>query len=416
MKPTRYVSTALIGLVAVLFAASCNNSFGAFSNIQKAQPQNTSSDFKGVSVVNFAQTSNYYYAVPAAVYERPIGGGSWTSLSLPNIGVNYSCTGIAGNGTTDIYIAATSNTDSASNIYHSGDGGNTWTVLGTNGMTLTVNAGQNRYDQVDGIWYANGILYAQLQYFATSGVTQNPNVGYSLYFWNGSAFSMVSGAPSATAPNVGNTAPFMSVAEFNTSYNYCACGSTIYSSTTPYTSFSSSFTGDGSTVFGMKARFTGTGANTPALLAWTSNNNIYATTNGTTFTSVGPPNLSTDNFISDVQELPISGGYELIVGTGTNNVSYTANGYWEGIESGTTVSSWAGGDSGQVAPNGNNSTYDALFAAKPVIKFFYDSLNSRLFAGISASGYGTLASSTGYGLVSTYNTSGVWNYGGWVAE
>ena len=146
------------------------------------------------------------------------------------------------------------------------------------------------------------------------------------------------------------------------------------------------------------------------LLAWTASN-IYSTTNGSTFTLTNSPSLSSSNFISDVQEVPsssASSGYELVVGTGTNNVSYTASGYFEGAESALgSVSTWVGGDSGVIAPNSISSTYDALFASKPVTKLYFDNVSSQkmLFAGISASGLGT----TAYGLVSApYPWTGTW--------
>jgi hypothetical protein len=422
VKSKKSVSIALAGLFAALLASSCNNSFGDFYSIQKAQAQNTTSDFKQASVVNFAQTSSNYYAVMAAVYWRPISGGSWSSLSLPGVGTNYACTGITSDGGSNIYISATSNTDNSSTIYHSGDGGATWSVFGINGISLTVSGSE--YDQIDGIWLANGTLYAQLQYFSTSsGVVQSPNVGYSLY-WSSTggstgSFSLVTGLPAATGPGTagGNTTPFMGVAPATTSVNCIAYGPNIYYSTdalAPYKTFTASTisSGDGSIVLGLKPSLSATAG----LFAWTASH-IYLTTSGNPFAVVNSPGLSTGNFISDVQEVPTSATtYELVVGTGTNNVSYTANGYFEGAESGSppTVSGWvAGGSSnGPISPSGGSSTYSALFASKPVTKLYYDSTNNILFAGISASGLGT----TAYGLVSTTNTSGVWNYSGWTAQ
>jgi hypothetical protein len=417
VKSKKSVSIALAGLLAALLASSCNNSFGDFYSIQKAQAQNTTSDFKQASVVNFAQTSSNYYAVMAAVYWRPISGGSWSSLSLPGVGTNYACTGITSDGGSNIYISATSNTDNSSNIYHSGDSGATWSVFGISGISLTVSG--NEYDQIDGIWLANNTLYAQLQYFSTSGTVQNPNVGYSLYYSAvGSIGSfLITSLPAATGPGTagGNTTPYMGVAYWSnvtTSYYYAALGTGIYSSSSPSSSFSSVSSGDGTTVLGIKPSLIATAG----LFAWTASH-IYLTTNGSSFAAVNSPSLSSGNFISDVQEVPTPGAtYELVVGTGTNNVSYTANGYFEGAESGSPpiVSGWvAGGSSnGPISPSGGSSTYSALFASKPVTKLYYDSLNSTLFAGISASGLGT----TAYGLVSTTNTSGVWNYSGWTAQ
>jgi len=409
VKSSRYLSIALAGLFAALLASSCNNSFGAFSAIQKAQQQSSTSDFKQASVVNFAQTTNNYYAVMAAVYWRPISGGSWSSLALPGVGTNYACTGIASNGTTDIYISATSNTDNSSNIYHSADGGVTWTTFGIAGINLTVSG--TEYDQIDGIWLANGTLYAQLQYFSTSGVVQSPNVGYSLYYATGSNFSLVSGPPSATGPGVGNTTPFMGVAAATVSVNCLAYGASLYYSTdgsAPYLTFTQATinSGDGNIVMGLKSSLNTSPS--AGLFAWTSSH-IYLTTSGSSFSAINSPSLSSDNFISDVQEVPTgTSSYELVVGTGTNNVSYTANGYFEGAESSLgSVSTWLGGDLGQIAPNSISSTYDALFASKPVTKLFYsgNATSGTFFAGISASGLGT----TAYGLVSApYPWTGSW--------
>ncbi|HTX73725.1 MAG TPA: hypothetical protein VMC79_12925, partial [Rectinemataceae bacterium] len=153
---------------------------------------------------------------------------------------------------------------------------------------------------------------------------------------------------------------------------------------------------------------------TGKLYAWTTTT-IYTLGAGAA-TSIGSPSLSTDNVITDVQEAPVSPTtYHLLVGTGTTNVSYTANGYFESSNTAPTYSYHAG-DSGSIAPSGSNSTYSTLFASKPVVKFFFDDAGGgtgTLFACIAASGLTT----SNYGLVSIDATAGSWNLSdGWSAE
>ena len=412
MKSTRFSLLALAALLAALLITSCNNSFGVFDSVRKDVAQSTSSDFKQTTVVNFSQFSSYYFAVMSAVYSRPVGGGSWRSVSLPGVGTAYSCTGIASDGSA-IYISATSNdtTKPTSNIYKSVDG-TSWTPYGTSGIPLVVSG--DEYDQIDGIWLANGRLYAQMQYFKTTGTTATPYTGYTMYYDSGSGSFLASTAvlPSSTSATSDNPAPFMGVIYSGGDY-YCAKGSTIYANTSPDFGSLTALTPltASAQVLGMKASLATSGE----LLAWTSSK-IYAWAPGGSLNSVSAPSLSTENVISDLQEVPVSGGYHLLVGTGTGDVSYTANGYWESNNTSfTDYSSYSGyvaGSSGTVAVSGNNSSFDTLFASKPVTKFYYDSAASRLFGCIAASGLTT----SSYGLVSTYNISGSWNPDGWSAE
>jgi len=425
VKSTRFSLLALAALLAALLITSCNNSFGVFDSVRKDVAQSTSSDFKETTVVDFAQTTNNYFAVMSAVYSRPVGGGSWRSVSLPGVGTAYSCTGIASDGGSNIYISATSNdtTKPTSNIYRSPDGGSTWTTYYAGGMNLVVSG--DEYDQIDGIWLAgpsgSQTLYAQKEYFKTTGTTADPDTGYALYVDNGSgSFTAIGTVGNDGAASSSHPPRFTDVAYATGPHYYCAKGSTVYDSgASSFAGASSSAAPD--TVLGMKESISMAGT----ILAWTASN-IYRLPTG--FTSISSNlGLSTDNVISDVQEVPVTGGWHLLVGTGTDGVSYTANGYRESGTStdGSSYDSFVAGSSGTVAVSGNNSSFDTLFASKPVTKFYLDSSSTpapsatwRLFACIAASGLTT----SSYGLVATTastadsGTTWAWYPDGWSAE
>lgn len=371
-----FLGTAFALLAATLFMLgtvfSCDNTFGVFQSIQTEKKQTGTDVFLNASVKSVAEDGSNFYAAMAKIYFRPKTGTGWNVLSVAN-NTNYFCNGIAGDGTSTVYAAISSNTDnSLLGIYKSTDGGSSWTTVTSTSLSGLA---------IDGMWLVNGALFV-----AAHGSPAENN--YKLYYDNGSGFAL------AGAGLGGLTSGVLSVAFDGTSY-WAATSSALYkglAGSMAEEASAGSPKADTKTIGGICAD-TATGK----VFVTTADGLLYAYQTGSwthatvkTDLKLGPiampGNPSTDYLI-----IAKSDAYD-----GYSEFTPSTSTYTEGKDG--------------ILVNATASLYASTVYGKPVNGFYGSKDGKSFFIALSAQGSST------YGLYRTDYDSGTSKWSGWTAE
>lgn len=371
-----FLGTAFALLAATLFMLgtvfSCDNTFGVFQSIQTEKKQTGTDVFLNASVKSVAEDGSNFYAAMAKIYFRPKTGTGWNVLSVAN-NTNYFCNGIAGDGTSTVYAAISSNTDnSLLGIYKSTDGGSSWTTVTSTSLSGLA---------IDGMWLVNGALFV-----AAHGSPAENN--YKLYYDNGSGFAL------AGAGLGGLTSGVLSVAFDGTSY-WAATSSALYkglAGSMAEEASAGSPKADTKTIGGICAD-TAAGK----VFVTTADGLLYAYQTGSwthatvkTDLKLGPiampGNPSTDYLI-----IAKSDAYD-----GYSEFTPSTSTYTEGKDG--------------ILVNATASLYAPTVYGKPVNGFYGSKDGKSFFIALSAQGSST------YGLYRTDYDSGTSKWSGWTAE
>jgi hypothetical protein len=378
-------SIRALGLAAALAAAAlltaCNNSYGIMQSIQAESKVTGSSVFKTVAVADVLSDGTSYYARIAKIYTRLVAGSPWKLLTIGSagIGIDYSATAMAGNGS-QVFVATQNSNDKFTGVQVLT--GSTWTAIDTSQI------GNDTSVVVDGLWCAGSYVFAQAhKYIGTIPSIQDT---YALYYSDGvAAFQQVA---------LGSqTHHFAGVAFANSLYWYA--NDTRVLNTSAPTVAPTDVTGSplGSvSIYDIKPN-----AGATQVYVGASNGYIYVSSGAASW-SATPILVRTDFPITNVLEFKYGTTTALLAGMGTFTGA-TSPGYYEGLNAGSMVI----GSAGQITHDESN--YSITIADKPVNKLFWDAANTRLFACANDSG-----NTSGSGLYSNFFDGSSWT--GWNSE
>jgi len=377
-------TSLLLLLGSALLLASCDNSFGAFANIQGQVEQKGTDTFKYAMVKTALRFgARYYAATGSKVFTRAVDG-DWKLFEVDG-STGYSILAMANVGNTALYLSVI--TSAGSNVLYSYSG-SAWSEVG----------GVPSGTWIDGLFVANDVLFAQAHanYENEDDATDDL---YSLYYLNAGSLAATA-LPSAADPTP-NPAFFVGVAHDGSSYWFATRDerednedSALYQSDSDSPSAA------------VTARTTAAGLDSELITS------IYFAHDGALYvgSQSGADLYRYDGSAWTHQDVGTGGPLTAIVDFGVNTLlvgegttdSYTDGGYYEGI-SGAFVA----GDEGSVTLSA--SLYLTTLAAKAVVSFYWDATGQRLFACLAPG-----VEDVGYGLYSSALEGGVWT--GWTAE
>jgi len=391
--------TALSILLASLTIASCDNSYGVFSEVQTEKAHVGTTIFKNSTVKSLGEDGLNYYAVMSKVYSTKsdpatFATGSWTVLPINGLSAYYVA-GFATDATSGKIYAATMDAvlSTFNGIYASGDSGSTWTEIPSTaiGVSPTVS--------VDALYWAGDTLFA-LAHDQTAAT-------YRLYYSNGlAAFATttISYSGTDTFPNM---LPIIAVVKAGSTY-WALTQTRIYSGASPSTL---AFDATASTPTGTIP--TGTSGSVLCSIAVNSANSVlvtrfdgylYTLTSGV-WTSAVVITGSKLGVLAEVPTTPPTLTDKRLILAKDTNLSGSSGGYceWNALTS-TEV---AGNDSLAIF-SPTSSGYTTTIYNKPVQSIYYSSTNKTILIGLAAQG------SDSYALYSNTYSGGAWS--GWTAE
>lgn len=384
-------------LLASLAAVSCDNSVGIYTNIQQEHAQSGTDAFKKTTSTNAFKLGSYYYATTAKLYRRSTASDAteWKIVSINGSESYYIRSAVLAGST----IYALTGIDSSSVALYAGvddgSGNLSWTGIAMPGAPADHSI-TNSYSNfaLDALYSANGELYAEGNYYVSSGYGVGGTSYYYLYRLSGSALSPVS----SLSAFINTTSPIRDVVYGGSTYYFASTGA-LYSDSAA----------DGSTASSIIDNFTNLSSKKIWALSYTGSHLYVSTTTGYLYRDSGDGYqiYSVSRPLTKVIEVPYSSGNILLVGTDTNDVDVAAIGYYEGTWG--SASSFVLGSTNHIVAS-SSAVYSTTVSAFPVHQFYYDSTLGNLFVCISP---GTTSSSY-YGL---YETS--WNgtsWSGWDAQ
>ena len=372
-KLHKFLKAAVAACVLALILAACDNTYGVFHEIQTEKTQVGTDVFKNVTVKAIAEDAINYYAAMAKIFYRPVGGGTWTVLSV-NSDSDYYCAGLASDGAS-IYVAAAETGASATlkGIYKGTVGGTAWSA--------SLNTAAIGTKTVDSLFWAGSNLFA-LAHVESTEV-------YSLYYSDGSAAFTSTGLSNLTVPVLG-------VVHDGSAY-------WAITSTTVYTGTPGALAAD-------LAAGTPSGSKTLTGIAVDAANDVLVTTHdGNLYTySAGWTSavVTADIQLGVIAEAPASPTQNRLI-LGKHNSGY---GYYEFLASSGTC--YNGNDADNAAFVPTSSSYTTTVYTKPVRALHYSSATKTMLIGLAAQGTDT------YALYSnTYDPAAASTYwSGWTAE
>lgn len=369
MRRTRCAIGATIFLASIL-ALSCNNSYGIFKDIQGQTKQDGSEVFRKTTARSLFRLGSSYYASTAKLYSRPVSGSSWSSVSIGGSNSYFLRSAVLAG--TRIYALLGVDTSSVS-LYYSDDA-ESWTrIYGIPYSSDTV---------LDTLFSANGNLFAVSHKYVGDSATKDGTSWYSLYHYNGASFDAVTDFTDQTKTIRGVV--------HDGTYYYFATENKVVRNSDATNAGSGYLVGASSTIWAIS--YTGT-----HLYISMTNGNLYR--DG--FSSIDPVASIP---LTQALEVPSASGNILVVGTDAEDVTTTADGYYEGA-----FGSIRSGDDYAIVAN-SSSIYNSTISGFPVHCFFYDSATQDLFICISPGA----SSNSYYGLYKSHYNGSSWD--GWEAE
>jgi hypothetical protein len=359
-------SAALAGAASLLLA-SCDNSYGSLASIQGEAKQSGTDTFKKAPVTKALRFAGRYYATTAKILSRAVSGGAWAVLPVDGSS-DYNVLAMANDGDTAIYVSIF-DASGANKLYSYN--GTAWTAL----------SGIPAASCIDGLYFVNGILFAQAHVDYTS---PTPGVDrFSLYYLLGSTLA------STDASLQSKEAYFVDIA-WDSSVFWFATESALYRGTASATGA----VADGTATAGLSGKTIASllySAHDSVLYAGTSTGYLYRCSDATSQGLGSEP-------ISALVDL---GDGTLLAGLGTTT-SVLTGGYWEGA-----FPNLVDGEGGAVTLDASH--YSTTVYDKAALYFYWDLAAETLFACVAPG-----SSSVGYGLYSSTRSTGTWS--GWTAE
>jgi hypothetical protein len=375
MRTARYALGAATIALASFLVLSCNNSYGIFEDVQGQTKQNGSSFFQKTASINAFRLGAKYYASTSKLYARDVSSSTWSRVSIGGSN-SYFLRSVVVVGST---IYALVGEDSSNVALYSSPDGASWSAI------ANIPSGK----VLDTLFSANGRLYAVSHTFVPDASTDTGTSYYDLYYFNGSVFSAVNGFTSLTATIRG----VVSDKTDGTGTNYWfASENQLYRAASPDNTTGS------------------TGLSIP------SSRTIWSLsyTGGYLYISTKEGDLYRGEFaeVEDVASVPLTvvidvpapSGSIILVGSDTDDVNTSADGYYEG----TFGSLNDGSDNAIVAHS--SSIYNSTVKNFPVHCFYYDPILSNLFICVSPGS----SSKEYFGLYMSHWDGSSWD--GWSAE
>lgn len=384
MKTTARALLASSIIIASLLASSCDNDFGVFKSIQDEKEQVGTTVFRKTTATGAFKLGDYYYASTAMLNRRSTAAGStaWEKVSINGLS-DYSLRSAVVVGSS-MYALITDPSDSKVKLFKSDDAANWTEVAQPSANTTSASYTFN----LDALYSAGGHLYAEGHLYIDTGAAIGTNE-YTLYYYNGSAFSSVVNFAGNSARIIGVVSDGAAAATY-----WFASSSSLYSGTSA----------DGSGASSIIGNYTDLSSKEICGLSYAGA--LYVTTTGGYIYQGG---TAAGSYLAalpltSVVQVPSSSGNIILVGTDTNDVDVDPVGYYEGNFGSLVV-----GSTNHVVSY-TSAIYSTTVSAFPVHAFYYDADLKNLFVCISP---GT-TSANYYGLYESSYDGSSWS--GWDAQ
>lgn len=353
MKTSTALPLALaLGLSLGGLLAACDNSLPVYASIQEEQPGAKEGLFYRASVGGVLKFGGKYYAQRSTLAVSSSGTeGTWSTVSITDLGTDYACTGLAADGTA-LYAAI-----NGKGLYKSTDG-SSWSL--------------DRSDTaIDQVFAANGqILYVDHSEGGTSASSADDTWTIK---WYGAGTDTVLG-PRATSPY---SASVKGIAYANGLY-WAATDIGLYSAGSAGAVFvadsSGGPTGKLDSILASPSVATRFYVGTDAGVVWAYNAGTWTSSSSLTYA------------VTALCEVPTASGTRLLAGLGANTTTGTSSvSYGYSILDPAALGSTTT-DSGTIASSSTN--YSTTLYQKPINAFCYDGTVSpaRLFAATASAG------------------------------